>query len=96
MSCRKYSCPGWPCKGPSDHHRLFLFYFIKSPKVFINYCISINASGIAYICTSSFQTMSTISITRLYDLLFDKVGKETAESLISFILFYPGKGERKD
>ena len=29
--------------------------------------------------------MNTISITKLYDLLSDKVGKETAENLTSFI-----------
>lgn len=29
--------------------------------------------------------MSTVSITRLYDLLSAKVGKETAENLTSFI-----------
>lgn len=29
--------------------------------------------------------MSTVSITRLYDLLTDKVGKESAENLTSYI-----------
>jgi len=36
----------------------------------------------AYICN---YIMSTISITKLYDLLSTKVGKETAENLTSFI-----------
>ncbi len=73
-------------KCPSDQHRLFLFYCIKRSKVFINCCISAGAARNGYICTSLFQIMSTISITRLYDLLSDKVGKETAESLTSFIV----------
>jgi hypothetical protein len=31
------------------------------------------------------ETMSTISITRLYDLLSSKVGREAAENLTSYI-----------
>lgn len=57
---------------------------VKNPSLW--YCMIVIAFvTLLNYSRSSFSNMSIISLTKLYDLLSAKVGKETAENLTSYI-----------